>query len=78
MKKYIREMLDDLQRKKDKDYIPTIPPPSTGGKVTDLEPKPEPAMPNDLQNQILSKDSLERVKQLDYQAQKNTERENGG
>jgi len=75
MKKYIREVLDDLQRKKDKDYIPTIPPPSTGGKVSDLEPPPQTAMPNDLENQILSKDPLERVKQLDFQAQQDEERE---
>jgi hypothetical protein len=75
MKKYIREMLDDLQRKKDKDFIPTIPAPSTGNKVTDLEPPPPPALPDDLENQILSKNSLERVKQLDFQAQQEEELE---
>jgi hypothetical protein len=75
MKKYIREMLDDLQRKHDKDYVPTIPAPSTGGKVTDLEPPPEPALPKDLENQVLSKDPLERVKQLDFQAQQQEELE---
>ena len=50
MKKYIREILNDLQ-------------------------KPEPAVPTDLDNQILSKDPAERVRQLDQQAQKNQERE---
>jgi hypothetical protein len=60
MKKYIRDMIDDLQRKKDKDFIPTIPPPAT---------TPQKAMPDDLENQELSKDPLERVRQLDFQAQ---------
>jgi hypothetical protein len=32
------------------------------------------AMPQDLENQILSKDSQQKVRQLDYQAQKNEER----
>jgi hypothetical protein len=75
MKKYIREMLDDMQRKKDKDLIPTIPPPSTGDKISDLEPPPQPPLPDDLENQILSKNPQERVKQLDFQAQENEERE---
>jgi hypothetical protein len=60
MKQYIRDMIDDLQRKKDKDFVPTIPPPST---------TPETALPDDLENQELSKDPLERVRQLDFQAQ---------
>jgi hypothetical protein len=75
MKKYIREMLDDLQRKKDKDFIPTIPAPSTGNTVSDLQPPPEPALPDDLENQVLSKNPQERVRQLDFQAQENEERE---
>jgi hypothetical protein len=60
MKKYIRDMIDDLQRKKDKDFIPTIPPSAT---------TPQKALPGDLENQELSKDPLERVRQLDFQAQ---------
>lgn len=64
MKKYIREMIDDLQRKKDKDFIPTISPIA-----------PPPSLPGDLENQILSTDPLERTRQLDFQAQKNEERE---
>ena len=52
MKKYIREILDDLRGKK-----------STGPVLEDLD------------NQELSNDPLQRVRQLDYQAQKNEERE---
>ncbi len=44
MKKYIREMLDDLKKK-------------------------NPPVPEDLENQELSNDPLERVRQLDFQAQ---------
>lgn len=51
MKKYIREMLDDLRRKKN------------------------PVAPEDLDNQELSKDPAQRVRQLDYQAQKSQERQ---
>jgi hypothetical protein len=50
MKKYVREILNDLK-------------------------KPDQAVPTDLDNQILSKDSAERVRQLDQQAQENEERE---
>ena len=41
---------------------------SKGGK------KQNPAVPQDLNNQILSKDPKQRVRQLDYQAQKDKER----
>jgi hypothetical protein len=51
MKKYIREMLNDLK----------------GGKKAGVTPQT--ALPEDLSNQELSKDSEEKVKQLDYQAQ---------
>lgn len=44
MKKLIREILDDLNK------------------------KPQPPLPTDLDNQILSNDPLERVRQLDQQA----------
>ncbi len=47
MKKYVREILNDLKK--------------PAGK--------------DLDNQILSEDPAERVRQLDQQAQKNEERE---
>ncbi len=44
MKKLIREILDDLNK------------------------KPLPPLPTDLENQILSEDPAERVRQLDQQA----------
>ena len=53
MKKYIREILDDLNKKRN----------------------PPPAVPQDLDNQELSKDPEQRVRQLDYQAQQDEERE---
>ena len=51
MKRYIREILKDLQ------------------------PKKQPPVPEDLDNQELSKDPEQCVKQLDYQAQKSEERQ---
>ena len=59
MKKYIRDIIDDLRR-----------------KTIKLDKPPEPALPGDLNNQILSNDPLERTRQLDYQAQKDEERRN--
>jgi len=53
MKKYIREMLDDLRRKN----------------------TPAPVVAQDLENQELSKDPEQRVRQLDFQAQQAEERE---
>lgn len=75
MKKYIRDMIDDLQRAKKKDFLPPVPTSPTDGKTNFLTPPPEPPMPEDLTNQELSKDPHERVRQLDYQAQKDEERE---
>ncbi|HLH41587.1 MAG TPA: hypothetical protein VKV74_01280 [Bryobacteraceae bacterium] len=69
MKKYIRAILDDLKKKDKKDHIPPIPMAPQDAKVTDYDPKPLPPMPDDLDNQELSKDPLERVRQLDWQAQ---------
>lgn len=63
MKKYIRTMLDDLKRK------PPTP------KVTKLDPPPQPLVPEDLDNQELSDDPLQRTRQLDHQAQKSKERQ---
>ena len=73
MRKYIREMIDDIRRKHHKDYVPPIP--KASGKETekDLMPPPVPTTPNDLENQILSKNKLEEVKQLDFQAQETEE-----
>lgn len=76
MKKYIREILDDLQPKKDgRDFIPPVAPSPTDGKTAYLNPPPEPPLPEDLNNQELSADPEERLEQLDYQAQENEERE---
>ena len=36
---------------------------------------PEPPLPGDLDNQTLSKDPAQRVRQLDWQAQKSEERQ---
>ena len=47
--------------------------------LDDLKPKAKkkdnPVVPRDLENQVLSKDPQQRVRQLDYQAQKDEERE---
>jgi len=37
--------------------------------------KGHPVVPQDLQNQVLSKDPQQKVRQLDYQAQKDEERQ---
>jgi hypothetical protein len=70
MKKYIREMIEDLKRPKaNKDFIPPVPKGAKENPVVELTPPPEPAIPGDLSNQELSKNAEEKVKQLDYQAQ---------
>jgi hypothetical protein len=69
MKKYIRAILDDLKNRDNKDYTPPIPNEPKNAKYLDLDPKQPPAMPDDLDNQELSKDPLERMRQLDWQAQ---------
>jgi hypothetical protein len=43
--------------------------------INDLRKKEKPPLPEDLSNQTLSKDPQQRVRQLDYQAQKNEERQ---
>lgn len=58
MKKYIREMIEDLKHGNAKDFVPKAP-------VTAPQ---ETALPDDLSNQVLSQNAEERVKQLDYQA----------
>jgi hypothetical protein len=75
MKKHIREILSDLGRKRNKDFVPPIPKPSHDAVVKDLNPPPEPALPDDLENQELSSDPAERTRQLDFQAQENERRE---
>jgi hypothetical protein len=80
MKKHIRAMLDDLHRKREKGFVPTIPAPSTAGPRTDQDASipsgsPEAVLPGDLENQELSKNAAEQTRQLDFQAQENEERE---
>jgi hypothetical protein len=69
MKKYIREMIDDLKHPKaNKDFVPPV---LKGGKenpLVELMPPPAAPVPDDLSNQMLSKNAEEKVKQLDYQA----------
>jgi hypothetical protein len=43
--------------------------------LNDLTPKPEPPLPTDLDNQILSKNHEEMVRQLDQQAQEKEQME---
>lgn len=68
MKKYIRAVLDDLRTGK-KDYIPPIPEPLKHAKTIDLDVPPAPVVAEDLDDQSLSKDPQEEVRQLDWQAQ---------
>jgi len=60
MKKYVRAVLDDLKSKAGKKQNPVVP---------------SPIVPQDFANQTLSKDPQQKVRQLDYQAQKDEERE---
>jgi hypothetical protein len=70
VKKYIRDMIDDLKSgQKSKDFVPPVPPAATGGKTDDLDQPPPPPVPEDLNNQILSHNPLELECQLDYQAE---------
>ena len=66
-------MIDDIRRKRSKDYTPAIPKASTPSPEADLTPPQEPVVPTDLENQILSSNKLERVRQLDFQAQETEE-----
>jgi hypothetical protein len=76
MKNYIRAMLDDLkQTKSSKEFIPPIPKAPADGKTTYLGDPPPAVMPDDLENQDLSDDPEERVRQLDQQAEDDEMRE---
>jgi hypothetical protein len=75
MKNYIREILDDLKSTKNPDHLPEVPKSPTDGKTVYLEHPPLEPVPADLDNQKLSDDAAQRVRQLDYQAQKENERE---
>jgi hypothetical protein len=78
MKQYIRDIMDDLNKDENKDFIPVLPQTPTGGKTVYLDPPRVETDPQDLSNQDLSSDPQERVEQLDYQAQENEERETLG
>lgn len=78
MKKYIRDLIDDLHKKDTRDFAPPVPPVPADAPTVDLDAPPEPVVPEDLENQELSPDPEERVKQLDYQAQQEEERETLG
>jgi hypothetical protein len=56
VKKYIRDMIDDLKGRNSKPPVPQT-------------------VPEDLNNQILSDDPLQRERQLDFQAQQSEERQ---
>jgi hypothetical protein len=60
MKKYVRAVLDDLKSIAGKKQNPVVA---------------TPVITKDLENQTLSKDPKQKVRQLDYQAQKDEERE---
>ena len=78
MKQYIRDIMDDLNKAGDKDFIPVPPQAPTGGKTVYLDPPKLEPVPEDLNNQELSSNPQERVEELDYQAQQNEERETLG
>jgi hypothetical protein len=78
MKKYIREMLDDLRKKHHQDYVPPVPKPPTDAPTIDLSTPPPPPLPRDLENQILSTNPEERLRQLDFQAQQSEEEQTIG
>lgn len=61
-------MIEDLKHNKTKNFIPPVPKDATTESVEDLTPPQAPVVPDDLSNQILSKNHEEEVKQLDYQA----------
>jgi hypothetical protein len=76
MKKYIRDIIDEIRQPKNSDFIPSIPKPSTvEANTVDLNAPEPPVQPDDLENQELSTDPAERVRQLDQQAQDNDVRE---
>jgi hypothetical protein len=78
MKKYVRDMINDLMRKRGKDYLPPVPKTSKVLPTVTLDSPPESPLPGDLNNQELSPDPKQRVKQLDFQAHRNEERETIG
>ena len=74
MKTYIRNMIDDLRREHTKNGPPTVPATPIAPETFEPAPPPEATLPEDLNNQELSSDPEERLRQEDFQAQKNEER----
>jgi hypothetical protein len=69
MKKYIREIMNDMTQPKDsRDFIPPVPKASTDPATVDLNAPEAPVVPDDLENQELSLDPAVRLQQLDQQA----------
>jgi hypothetical protein len=75
MKQYIRDIMQDLNKPGEQDFLPEIPQTPTGGKTVYLDPPKVEPVPEDLSNQNLSSDGEQRVEQLDYQAQQDQERQ---
>ncbi|HEY4363868.1 MAG TPA: hypothetical protein VGN17_23065 [Bryobacteraceae bacterium] len=76
MKTYVREILKDLtEPKSSRDFIPDVPKAATEAPTVDLDAPEAPVMPDDLENQELSRDPAVRLQQLDQQAQDNERRE---
>jgi len=76
MKKYVRDLLNDLtERRSSRDFIPDVPKAATDAPTVELEAPEAPVVPDDLENQELSLDPAVRLQQLDQQAQDNERRE---
>jgi hypothetical protein len=73
MKTFIQHIIDDLKNGSAEDIIPEVPAAPVDGKTVHLDPPPAEPTPEDLDNQILSDNNAERVRQLDYQAQESEE-----
>jgi hypothetical protein len=75
VKKYIREIMNDLRGRNRNARIPAVRKPLGGEQTADVDRSPQGVVPEDLNNQVLSSDPVQRAKQLDFQAQKSEERQ---
>jgi len=73
MKTFIHHIIGDLKNAGAAEHLPKVPAAPADGKTTHLDPPPAQPMPEGLDNQILSENAEERVRQLDYQAQQSEE-----
>ena len=64
MKKHIRSVINDLKKQS-----------SANKNASNQKAKTNPVAPGDLDNQTLSKDPAQRVRQLDWQAQQSERRQ---